>query len=113
GMALAFSQDGTTLASAGNDKFPNMAVTMWEVATGKETLRLSKFPFQKGLIRHLALSAEGKSLLVVQGHPQGGNAASLWDIAEQKQIDQAAVHAAFASHLVVAPDGKSIVGRAG
>jgi len=40
----------------------------------------------KGFIRHLALSADGKSLLVVQGHPQAGNAASLWTLPSKSRL---------------------------
>ncbi len=54
-IRLAFSPDGKTLATGGND----CAVQLWDVATGKNTARFESFP---GRILCLAFSPDGKVL---------------------------------------------------
>jgi WD40 repeat protein len=78
-VALAFSPDGTVLASAGQDG----TVRLWEVATGKE---LAVLKAHGDWVLCVAFSADGKTLA------SGGadNTARVWDVRKvlEKKADQ-------------------------
>jgi hypothetical protein len=69
GSALGFSADGRTLAVGGWE-----AIALWEVATGKERLRLKG---HRGDVRSVAFTPDGRSL--VSG--AGDHTALIWDLA--------------------------------
>jgi WD40 repeat protein len=72
--AIAFTPDGTTLASGGADQ----TVKLWSVATGKEIRTINT----KESIAALAFSPDGKRLAVALG------SLVLWDVRRaQKVID--------------------------
>jgi RNA polymerase sigma factor (sigma-70 family) len=79
----AFSPSGKILATAGHDK----AIALWDVATGKERLRLTGH--ETG-VESVAFSADGKWLASGGGGPygKGGEACMIrvWDLATGKQV---------------------------
>jgi WD40 repeat protein len=102
--AVAFSPDGKTLASAGQN-----TVELWEVATGKNT---ATFQWPEGpLVWCVAFSPDGKTL-AAGTFPEGSEAGEvrLWDVSTGKNT------ATFKEGLSVAfsPDGKTLaVGEKG
>jgi WD40 repeat protein len=78
-VAVAFSPDGQTVASGGNER-----VRLWDVKTGKELRSFGVPPIgmgnQETLITALAFSPDGKSLASVKM----GGPIRLWDVATGK-----------------------------
>jgi WD40 repeat protein len=61
-LALAFSPDATTLASAGDDSQSGGHLNFWDPATGKGRVRVETFPFR---LWGLAYAPDGQSVAVV------------------------------------------------
>jgi len=102
--ALAFSPDGKILATgtypstAGKD-----AVTLWDVASGKELCRLGdNAPFG---CSSLAFSPDGKTL-VSNGSPE--QSIFLWDVATRKVRLTIKVPRGVGGLLAVSPDSKTL-----
>jgi WD40 repeat protein/serine/threonine protein kinase len=74
-VAVAFSSDGSRLATAGGDQ----VVKVWDAATGRE---LRAFRVNRGRARNVALSADGTRLAA------GGedHTVTVWDVAGGKEL---------------------------
>lgn len=101
---LALSPDGKTLAIAGSAD-PN-AIHLWDVATGKEQLRIEAAP-EKQAVNCFAFSPDGKRLASATGHFADSNI-SLWDPAAGKQFKRIAGPPADAVAIAFSPDGQTL-----
>ncbi|MFS8086905.1 MAG: WD40 repeat domain-containing protein, partial [Acidobacteriota bacterium] len=97
--AVAFSPDGKTLASAGQDPVEHPEVKLWDVASGTELRTLA------GSSDHdsVAFSPDGK--LLASGGPWGDKGVKLWDVATGVELRELSGHAP----VVFSPDGKFLV----
>lgn len=94
-MAVAFSPDGKTLASAGVDS----AIKIWDVATGRE---LTTLVGHDGWVYSLSFSPDGKVLA------SGGSdkMIKIWDLAKGCELRTLNGHGNFVYSVAFSPDGK-------
>ncbi len=95
-QAMAFSPDGTVLATGGEN-----SVSLWEVRSGREIRRL---PQIKGRAFRVAFSPDGR-LLAAGGDYQ---TVHLWETATGKEIYRVRGHRASVAALAFSPDGKML-----
>ena len=95
--ALAFSPDGETFASAGQDE----AVHIFETASGRELFVLPQY----GDVTLVAYSPRGTYLATASGDM----AARVWEATEGHRLKATVVHEARITALTFAPDEQSFV----
>jgi WD40 repeat protein len=97
--SLAFSRDGKTLATGGNDG----VIRFWEVATGKE---LHKLEGHTGSVHSLSFSPDGKLLASGGGFPNNDRTIRIWDVATGKEKHK--LRGEYSSVVAFSPDGKTL-----
>jgi RNA polymerase sigma factor (sigma-70 family) len=93
-----FSPDGKTIASRGWEHF----VSLWDVATAKELLRLGG---HEHYIEGIAFSPDGRLLATASDD----NTIGLWDVTTGKQVGTCVGHSGGVTGVAFAPDGKRLV----
>jgi WD40 repeat protein/tetratricopeptide (TPR) repeat protein len=91
---VAFSPDGTRLASASYDK----TIRVWNVATGR---LLATLAGHSGNVTHVAFSPDGASL----ASANSDKTVRLWDVATAQPLAVLEGHTGLVSHLAFSPDG--------
>jgi WD40 repeat protein len=94
--AVAFSPDGKTLASGGDDN----TVKLWEVSTGTE-LRTLK---HSSPVRSLAFSPDGSTL----ASGSADNTVKLWDASTGTELRTLKRHSEPVNSIAFSPDGKTL-----
>jgi RNA polymerase sigma factor (sigma-70 family) len=101
-FAAAFSPDGTRMAAGGYDSDQGKYFTrLWEVATGKELLRL---PHGGGGLRTIAFSPDGNSLA---GSGDEGWA-RVWEVETGKELKSFPKAGYRVRSVAFAPDGRTL-----
>jgi serine/threonine protein kinase len=107
--SVAFSADGTMLASAGDAEVGgNYPITLWDTGTGKE---IATLPEHREPIYHLAWSRNGRYLA------SGSGTWKLWDLNTQKPLasvtPEGKTHPVYAFVGPFSADGKYLAVRHG
>jgi WD40 repeat protein len=101
--ALAFSDDGGTLASSLYDQDRRREeCVLWDVATRKESVRLEA---EQGALLAVAFAPQG-NLLATGG---GDRTVRLWDVASGKELRQLPGHGGPVTALAFTPDGRRLI----
>ena len=96
-LALAFSPDGTKLATAGNDK----AARLWDAATGRP---LGLPMRHDGPVRAVTFSPDGAKVATASED----ETARLWDAATGKSLGALMAHQGKVQAVVFSPDGTKL-----
>lgn len=99
-IALAFSPDGKTLASAAG--FGEKDIRLWDVATGEEIGRLEG---HGAFVSSLVFWPDGKRL----ASSSGDQTIRIWDVASQTCLDVLRGHHLEVFRLALLADGKTLV----
>ncbi|MFB7474461.1 trypsin-like peptidase domain-containing protein [Kitasatospora sp. NPDC056184] len=99
---VAFSPDGKTLATAGDDE----SVSLWDVATGKA---LTSLAGHTDAVFSVAFSPDGKTL----ASASFDQTVRLWDVATGKERAMLNGHAGVVFSVAFSPDGKTLASAGG
>jgi WD40 repeat protein len=100
--SVAFSSDGTKLASGGQDQ----TVKVWDVAAGKLLMTL------RGHANHvhtLVFSADNRYLASCDGYDSITQISRVWDLATQESLHKASIRIGHGAGLALATDGKTLL----
>lgn len=97
--ALAFSADGSKLASASMDA----TVRVWDVASGTAKQTLTNLPDEA---RGVALLPDGKTVITGSGSFRSGGVVKSWDADSGQMKTVLRTQKNFVSTLAMSPDGK-------
>lgn len=119
---FALSPNGKLLAAEGHTQEANRFerfLRIWEVATGKEQITISLRELEQGrraslLLRRLAFSADGATLISAGAFATGEGDIRFWDVATGMQRGTLALTSGMktsSNDLHLSPDGKTLVSQ--